>query len=55
MPVERLYKYNDLWRISLQQACFAAIFVVYLEEGRLISLAEVEAYLDGQESILSLL
>ena len=47
VPVEKLYKYNDLWRFSMQQACFVAIFVVYLEEKKLISIPELEAFLEG--------
>jgi len=54
VPVEKLYKYNDLWRFSMQQACFVAIFVVYLEDRKLISIPELEAFLEGLFSFSSL-
>lgn len=50
IPVERFYRYNDMWRNPTQQLCFGIAFIVFLESTRCATLAEVEALLGGNST-----
>ncbi|KXS17956.1 translin-like protein [Gonapodya prolifera JEL478] len=42
---ELYFRYNDMWRISLQQAVYISAMVVYLRHSRLVTFEELESYL----------
>ncbi|KAG0367634.1 hypothetical protein BC939DRAFT_458578 [Gamsiella multidivaricata] len=44
VPTNHYYKYNNLWSGPMQQACFLATLIIYLEHERLITVEELEGF-----------
>ncbi|GJJ70062.1 hypothetical protein EMPS_02411 [Entomortierella parvispora] len=44
VPSNQYYKYNNLWSGPMQQACFLATLIMYLEHERLITVDELEGF-----------
>jgi len=49
VPSNQYYKYNSLWSGPMQQACFLATLIMYLEHERLITVDELEGFFAGKE------